>query len=88
MSATDAVLDDVNLRDFITEPSPPVQTMMAPAPGPAPSVPSHWKSYLVAAAAGAVGYYVTKNKGWKMALGVALISAVVVWLIAYFALKW
>lgn len=84
-SPLDSVIQDANLQEFFTEPAP---TMMAPAPGPAPVAPSHWKSYLVAAAAGAVGYYVTKNKGWKMALGVALISAVVIWLIAYFALKW
>jgi hypothetical protein len=85
--STDSVLQDVNLPEYFAEP-PSVAAAAPVQPALVPKAASHWKSYLVAAAAGAVGYYVSKNKGWKMAIGVALITAVVVWLIAYFALKW
>jgi hypothetical protein len=45
-------------------------------------------TYLLPLVAGLIGGYLAWSKGKVMAIGVALVSAVVVWLLVKYFLKW
>jgi hypothetical protein len=76
--------------DFPELMPPPESPVMAPPPSSVarPSSSSGWLTYLLPLVAALIGGYLAWSKGKVMAIGVALASAVVVWLLVKYFLKW
>lgn len=69
-------------------PSPALAPAPVPAPAPVSKRGGGVLSYVLPVLAALIGGYLAWSKGKVMAVGIALVSALVVWLIVRFFLGW
>lgn len=85
----DGVEREIPRVDIVATPAPlPPVPPPLPAPAPARSRGGGVLRYILPVLAALIGGYLAWSKGKAMAVGIALVSALVVWLIVRFFLGW